>query len=393
MNRQTALALATLLLTAGCGSSSKTPPPALEPPTARVTPLAAIGDGEGQLNLIAVQGYVDPAWSAAFQRSNPKCKLNVKYARSPQEVTVLMKDGGGGQWDMVAASGVVGLGLIYGGDVQPMNTALIPDWKNFEPTFQNPSFNTVRGVHYGISLQWGPNTLLFNTRKFPNAPTSWDVIYDPGNKGLITVPDDPIQIADAALYLSKTQPKLGITDPYELTRKQFDAAVGLLKDQQLLVKRYWATPTDEIELFDSGVVLAGSGSSYQAVQLALSGAPVADTVPAEGVTGWADSWMLATKAAHPNCAYMWAAFVSTPKVQALQALAYGEAPVNPKACAQMEALQSGSCGRYHANAASSYFDAIRFWRTPLATCDDGTSSCVPYDEWTSAWATIKAPAR
>jgi putative spermidine/putrescine transport system substrate-binding protein len=389
VNRQTALALATLLLTAACGSSSKTPPPALEPPTARVTPLAAIGDGEGQLNLIAVQGYVDPAWSAAFQRSNPKCKLNVKYARSPQEVTVLMKDGGGGQWDMVAASGVVGLGLIYGGDVQPMNTGLIPDWKNFEPTFQNPSFNTVRGVHYGISLQWGPNTLLFNTRKFPNVPTSWNVIYDPGNKGLITVPDDPIQIADAALYLSKTQPKLGITDPYELTRKQFDAAVGLLKDQQLLVKRYWATPTDEIELFDSGVVLAGSGSSYQAVQLALSGAPVADTVPAEGVTGWADSWMLATKATHPNCAYMWAAYVSTPKVQALQALAYGEAPVNPKACAQMEALQSGSCGRYHANAASSYFDAIRFWRTPLATCDDGTSNCVPYDEWTTAWATIK----
>ena len=60
-------------------------------------------------------------------------------------------------------------------------------------------------------------------------PTSWSVIYDPKNKGKITVPDNPIQIADAALYLSKTQPSLGIKDPYELDQKQLDAAVALLK--------------------------------------------------------------------------------------------------------------------------------------------------------------------
>ena len=29
------------------------------------------------------------------------------------------------------------------------------------------------------------------------------------------MPNNPIQIADAALYLMKSQPKLGITDPYE----------------------------------------------------------------------------------------------------------------------------------------------------------------------------------
>jgi putative spermidine/putrescine transport system substrate-binding protein len=388
VTRLIGLCLAAMVAVAACRSGGATPPPVPEPPTAKMTPLAAIGDGEGQLNLIAIQGYVDPAWSAAFQRAS-KCKLTVKDAGSPQEVMSLMKDGGAGRWDMVSATGVVGLGLIYDGDVQPMNTSLIPDWKNFEPTFQDPAFNTVRGVHYGISLQWGPNTLIFNTKKFPNAPTSWDVIYDPAYKGLITVPDDPIQIAAAALYLSKTQPKLGITDPYELTRKQFDATVALLKDQQPLIREYWATPTDEIQLFDDDLVLAGSGSSYQAVQLALSGAPVADAVPAEGITGWADSWMLPTRATHPNCAYMWAAYVSTPKVQALQALAYGEAPVNPKACAQMEALQAGSCGRYHANAASSYFDAVRFWKTPLATCADGTQTCVGYDEWVSAWGMIR----
>ena len=48
--------------------------------------------------------------------------------------------------------------------------------------------------------------------------------------------------------------------------------------------------------------------------------------------------MLATKAPHPNCAYMWMKYVTTPKVQAQQALFFGETPVNPKACAVMNKL-------------------------------------------------------
>ena len=39
----------------------------------------------------------------------------------------------------------------------------------------------------------------------------------------------PIYIADAALYLKAHNPELGITDPYELTQAQFDAAVALLQ--------------------------------------------------------------------------------------------------------------------------------------------------------------------
>ena len=48
----------------------------------------------------------------------------------------------------------------------------------------------------------------------------------------MTVPDNPIQIADAALYLKTTKPSLGITDPYELTQPQFQAAVSLLAQQR-----------------------------------------------------------------------------------------------------------------------------------------------------------------
>ena len=99
--------------------------------------------------------------------------------------------------------------------------------------------------------------------------------------------------------------------------------------------------------------------------------------------------MLATKAPHPNCAYMWAKWVSTPLVQAEQAIGYGETPVNTRACAQMESLQPGSCAAFHADAPGSYFDTIKFWKTPIATCADGSEKCIPYQQWQAAWTTIK----
>ena len=76
-----------------------------------------------------------------------------------------MRSGGGGQYDMVSASGDASLRLIYGKDVQTVDPSKIPDFKNFGEAFKSPPNNTIDGKHYGISLQWGPNTLLYNTKK------------------------------------------------------------------------------------------------------------------------------------------------------------------------------------------------------------------------------------
>jgi putative spermidine/putrescine transport system substrate-binding protein len=303
-------------------------------------------------------------------------------------MVTLMAGGGAGAYDMVSASGDADLRLIYGGDVRPMNPDLIPDFKDFQPFFQSPSYNTINGVHYGISLQWGPNVLMYNTKKFAVAPTSWGVLYDQQYKGLITVPDNPIQIADAALYLMATKPDLKITDPYELTQKQFDATIALLKQQRPLVKKYWPSATIEINLFSSGDAMVGAAWPYQTNTLKGNKKPVADTIPTEGATGWGDTWMLATNAPHPNCAYLWTKWVSTPKVQAEQAIFFGETPVNKKACAQMEALSPGSCAQYHADVPGSYFDTIKFWKTPIQTCPDGTKNCIPYSKWQTAWTSV-----
>ena len=388
-------ALSAVVLAAGCSSSGGTASTSsgsgatagLTLPEAKAAVPTSVGKTEGHLNLIAWEGYAQPQWVKPYEQATG-CQVSVKYAGSSSEMVSLMANGGGGQYDLVSASGDADLRLIYGGDVRPINIGLIPSWKDFHTFLKAPAFNTIGGKHYGVSYEFGPNVLLYSKAAFPTAPTSWSVLYNKKYAGQITVPNNPIQIADAALYLSKTQPGLGITNPYELTQPQFNATVALLKQQHPLVKKYWDLASQEISLFQSKTTVVGAAWPYQTNTLVAAGTKVGDTIPSQGATGWADTWMLATRAPDPNCAYKWMQWVTTPTVQAQEAVYFGETPANQLACPIMDTLQKGSCADYHANAPESYFNTIQFWKTPLAQCGNGKNDCVPFQQWVSAWNQI-----
>jgi putative spermidine/putrescine transport system substrate-binding protein len=349
-----------------------------------------IGKGEGALNLIEWPYYSDPSFAKKFE-SQTGCTIHRKDAGSSNQMVALMRaggGGGGGQYDLVSASGDASLRLIKAGDVKPVNVDLIPSWKDFIPIFKSPAHNTVDGVHYGVSVQWGPNVLLYNTKKIKTPLKHWSAIYDPKYKGQITIPNNPIQIADAALYLSHTNPSLGIKDPYELNKKQFDATIALLKNQRKLVKLYWNYDTDGRAAMANGDVSIAAIWPVDTLALQAKHVPVKEVIPSEGVTGWADTWMLAKRAPHPNCAYQWMKYVTQPQVEAKQALVFGETPVNPKACSYMNKIQAGSCAKYHLNEPLDYYNTIKFWKTPIPDCGNGKNDCMNYNAWQNAWTQV-----
>jgi putative spermidine/putrescine transport system substrate-binding protein len=385
-----ALLVGALAVTAaGCGGGGGGGSKTSSTSTAASGP-SSIGKGEGKLNLIEWPYYSDASFANKFTKQTG-CVIHRKDAGSSNEMVSLMRQGGGGgggQWDLVSASGDASLRLIRGGDVKPVNVHLIPSWNDFIPIFKSPAHNTVDGVHYGISLQWGPNVLLYNNKKIKPGPTNWNALYDPKYKGQITIPNNPIQIADAAFYLMHSKPSLGITDPYELNKAQFDATVNLLKQQKKLVKLYWVYDTDGRAAFANGDVNLGAIWPVDTLALQAKKVPVTEVIPKDGATGWADTWMLAKKAPHPNCAYLWMKYVTTPPVQAKQALVFGETPVNPKACPFMDKIQAGSCAKYHLNEPLPYYNTIKFWKTPIADCGNGKNDCMDYNAWQKAWTEI-----
>ena len=98
------------LVAAACSSKGATGGPtpgntstAAQPPTANLKPPTSIGPGEGQLNLIAWEGYAQPEWVKPFERQTG-CVVHAKYAGSSDEMVALMRQGGG-QYDLVSASG------------------------------------------------------------------------------------------------------------------------------------------------------------------------------------------------------------------------------------------------------------------------------------------------
>src|SRR5271156_6819179 len=66
--------------------------------------MTAIGPGEGALNVVAWEGYMQDDWAKPFEQQTG-CKLHHKYAGSSDEMVALMRQGGGGLYDLVSASG------------------------------------------------------------------------------------------------------------------------------------------------------------------------------------------------------------------------------------------------------------------------------------------------
>jgi putative spermidine/putrescine transport system substrate-binding protein len=349
--------------------------------------VSKIGATEGSLNLIAWQGYTEKDVVNPFEQKTG-CQVHVTYGQTSDEMVQLMRSG---NYDGVSASGDATNRLIAAGDVKAIDVQkLIPDWKDISKPLQSPPHNTVNGLHYGVSYEWGADVLMYNTKVVKPAPTSWAVMFDGKSySGKVDAYDSPIYIADAAVYLKATQPDLGITDPYELDQKQFDAAVSLLKTQRKQIGNYWGSYTSQISDFKNGSIVIGATWPYQYNTLKGEHQPVASVLPKEGATGWADTWMLSSQAAHPNCMLKWMQWATTPLVQAHTAYTFGSAPANPKACTILDKMVANYCTDYHVTD-PAYFKQIAYWKTPLSDCGDSRgNTCIPYSEWTTAWTDIK----
>lgn len=384
--KQVALTAAIILALAACGKKDDAAPAT---PTAG-TPAAPVM--EGALDIIAWPGYIERGesdksydWVTEFEK-NSGCKVNVKTAGTSDEMVSLMNQGG---YDLVTASGDASLRLIAGGKVQAIDTARVPSYGTLDQRLQDAAWHTVDGKHYGVPYQWGPNVLMYNTKVFKEAPTSWSVVFEEqrfpdgkSNKGRVQAFDGPIYIADAALYLMTKQPDLGITDPYELNEDQYAAVLAVLRKQKSLVHRYWHDATVQMGDFKNEGVAASGSWPYQVNALVLEKQPIASVIPSEGATGWADTTMMHSEAKHPNCAYAWMEWSISPKVQGDVAAWFGSLPAVPVACENNALLGPEGC---KTNGIDN-FDQIHFWRTPEAKCGDAT--CVPYSRWTEDYIKI-----
>ncbi len=372
-----------------------------------------IGATEGELNLIAWNGYTEDGsvdknfdWITPFEEQSG-CNVTVKYADTSDEMVTLMRQGGGATYDGVSASGDASNRLIAGGDVGAVDPSLFPDLANviapLSPTDgTNNAHYVVDGNVYGTPWMYGPNFLMYNTDVVKPAPTSWDITFETSPER----PAEPVRGQVDGLRLGDLHRRRGdVPDdapagprhhrpvrahpgPARRGRRSAEAAV----DDD---RKYWALYTDEIDGFVDGSMVAGTAWPINLSYAELD-APVDAAQPTEGMTGWADTWMISANAPHPNCMLTWMNYSLGADVQAEVEYWYGAAGSNTESCAALkdllgkkyadlaDTLRYGYCGD------ADFLNSLFLWKTPQAACgDDRGDTCIDYSVWQQKWTEIR----
>jgi spermidine/putrescine-binding protein len=253
------------------------------------------------LTAIVWEGYTDPSFAKPFEEQTG-CSVKATYAGSSDEMFAKFRAGGGRTYDLISASGDITERLAKAGLVKPIDPSQLPNYDAIFESFQGGKWNTFDGVPYGVTFAWGPNVLVYNTTAIQSAPTSWDVLADPAYAGKIALPDNPMTIADVALWLGKT-------DPYNLSEADLAEVKQKLLDLRPNIRKFWTTAGELANLFQSGEIVMAHAWPLTYTQLSEASFPVGSVSPKGKLTGWTDSWMISKNTRNPEAAYQWINYI------------------------------------------------------------------------------------
>jgi putative spermidine/putrescine transport system substrate-binding protein/spermidine/putrescine transport system substrate-binding protein len=206
---------------------------------------AAPAFAEGELNILTWEGYADPSFIAPFEEATG-CKVSATYVGSNDDFAPKLA-AGGGVFDLVSPAIDSTAPLIAAGFVQPIDTARLSHWDEVYEKFRVADGINLDGEVFGVPFSWGAISFMYLTEKFPTPPTSLEALWDPALEGHISLWDDK-----SAIYVAARLN--GDMDIYDLTDEQIAAAQAKLIEQKPLIRKYWSTAGELVDLYKSGEV-------------------------------------------------------------------------------------------------------------------------------------------
>ena len=330
---------------------------------------AAPAFAEGELNLLTWEGYADPSFIEPFEEATG-CRVSATYVGSNDDFAPRLA-AGGGVFDLVSPSSDSTAPLIAAGFVEPIDTARLERWDELYETFRSSEGINEGGEVYGVPYAWGAIAFMYRPDKFEEPPTSIADLWDPALEGRVSLWDDK-----SALYVAARLN--GDMDIYELTDEQIAAAQERLVEQRPLVRKYWSSAGELVDLYKSGEVwISNTWAGYQSSLLADEGIEVVEFIPEENAEGWMDSWMVVSGTPNEDCAYQFLDMAISEAGQCGVADVNGYSVTNPVAA--RECMSDEQFAALHQDD-PEYLDGLLLWenRGPRLGA------------YTNAWNAVKA---
>lgn len=331
--------------------------------------VSAAGQASAQeLNLLTWEGYADESFVVPFEEATG-CQVTATYVGSNDDFVPKLA-AGGGVYDLVSPSIDTTSVTVAAGFIDPIDVSRVERFSELYPIFSGAKNITMDGQQWGVPYTWGSIPFMYRTDMIPEAPTSLAALWDPQYAGKVSLWDDKSSIYVAARAN-------GDMNIYDLSDEQLEAAKQKLIEQKPLIKKYWGTAGELIDLFASGEVwISNTWGGYQSAVLLSQGIPVAEFIPEENAEGWADSWQLVKGSPNVDCAYEWINYSISEEGQCGVSAITGYSVANPVA-AQNCMTPEQFTGLHQDDP--DYINSLMLWETPARL-----------EVYTNTWNAVKA---
>jgi putative spermidine/putrescine transport system substrate-binding protein/spermidine/putrescine transport system substrate-binding protein len=306
------------------------------------------------LNMLVWEGYADPSFVKAFEDAH-HCKVSASYMGSSDELTTKLNGGAASNYDVISPSSDVATAIATKGFAAPLDLTRLPSYSQLSPQLTSLPLVRLNGQVYGVPFMWGPDPLIYDTTVFPQAPDTWNVLWDAKYRGKISVWDDLSTIYMAAQVLGYDNPPSQL---YNLSDDQLEAVKKKLLELKPNIRKMWSTGGELTNLFQNHEVVAAMGWPLMTNQLRKINFPVGETIPKENTTGWIDHLMITSGSENKDLAYAFLEYMIEAQTQKKVTDVTGYTPANPGAAQFMTPEEVKGL---HLDDVDNYQKHLYFW--------------------------------
>jgi len=271
----------------------------------------------GVINFMSWEGYDFPNEMKAWKEANG-VEVQSTYMGSHDDIQAKILGGGGEGLDLIT----------YGSSykqlyrelkiLQPIDEAQLPNLGNLLPFFASDVQNVwvePDGTRTGVPADWGAVGISYDSSVIKEAPTSYDILFDPQYKGKVGMPDDPLGAYGQAAHV------LGL-DSSRMTESDFKTVTDWLKELAKQTKGISASYGDVSTRFIAGdIVLSFLGwAAYKSFGAQAGKNTIETTWPEKGGgLAFSNAWAIPPGADNVETVYAWIDETLKPDINAATA--------------------------------------------------------------------------